>query len=267
MLRWCEPTRPREFMTKIGFGCRINFEIAMWYVSSPHENVLCRHELSCCIVQHKAHNNKFMQAFYAACLSCTRQTCKLNNNKAKHREKHQFTHCSLGCWLGEATQSMKENFQFAIRAARAGGMRENTWSQITSQNVNQYWLIFDCFPNLFSCWSIENWVFPNWKRRGKFVFKSRKDDSRLKNVSRMSFMCLGDIQQMINVELRDSTRDLTDKRLSQVQWKWNHWIQILLRSGSWRRESLNRTTRVWSGKLNKCVRRVFFSSCKRLISL
>lgn len=51
------------------------------------------YELSFCIVQQLIIINLCM-FFLCSPAVCTRQTCKLNNNKAKCREKHQFTLCS-----------------------------------------------------------------------------------------------------------------------------------------------------------------------------
>lgn len=70
---------------------------------------------------------------------------------------HFVLSSTLVSHLTWACSLMKANFQFSIftllRMSRMNEMEkekrrtsdENTWSQITSENVNQYWLIFDCF--------------------------------------------------------------------------------------------------------------------------
>lgn len=130
---------------------------------------------------------------------------------------------------------MKANFQFAIygmspmKWRRRKASDDNTRSQITSENVNQYWLIFDCFQiipfvdqlkieyfqqskggkesfilRIFLCVVLfEKWKTESWK--GWLSLE--------KCFSDVSFMCFGDIQQMIDVESR-GTRPVI------VRWRY-----------------------------------------------
>lgn len=113
-----------------------------------------------------AHNHKFMHAFSAPVPFLS--PASVHDKHANwtiikpNTEKNINSHIvrlhtpqppTAGCLLLACFSSTKENFQFAIRATRANRSRcgwceadENTWSQITLENVNQYWLSFDCFP-------------------------------------------------------------------------------------------------------------------------
>lgn len=72
--------------------------------------------------------------------------------------------------LGISPSTIKSKWGSRRVKRKDGKMKANAWSQITSENVNQYWLIFDCF---WACWSIENWVFRQLKERKKPLVFSR----------------------------------------------------------------------------------------------
>lgn len=257
------------------------------------------YELSFCIVQQLIIINLCM-FFLCSPAVCTRQTCKLNNNKAKRREKHQFTLCSCsdsrfcsGPFIDESQFSICSVRNVSDEEWRWGGRRtsdeENTWSQITSENVNQYWLIFDCFQiiPLVDQLKIEYFQQSIGREKESFFlhivsfgfvvfFEMLKTESWKgwfsveKCFSDVSFMCFGDIQQMIDVE-REEALDpwLSDEDTERDSLRKKYYPKFSsgwVENGTWRQENLNGTMRVQSGRLAKCfwcfIVFVFWTFCE-----
>lgn len=147
---------------------------------------------------------------------CARQTCKLNNNKAKHRRTTSIHNCSpvpSGAFLStfHTFNSPFKRRPFFRKAEWQGG--KWNWSP-SRMLINIDWFLI-VSPIWASCWSMKAETF----FEAQFQFRLRVGRGKKgwtsvwKMLSDVSFMCYGDIQQMIEVEWRDTTLDpwLSDK--------------------------------------------------------
>lgn len=163
----------------------------------------------------------------SACL-CTRQTCKLNNNKAKHRQKHQFTHCSPLERRGEANL-VDERKVFNLKPLE----REGWESRIHDPKSLRKMLInIDWFLIVFESFRLVDQLKIECSKEGKGIICWE--------------MSHEDVQQMINAPVDWLDPWLTDK---DIAWFIQKREKILPKNSSgwvenrtWRRENSNRTT-------------------------
>lgn len=262
-------------------------------VLSPPGNCSCSISLPLWIIRllalynTTAHNNKFMHAFVSFFFLVWRPTQSVHDKHANwtiikpSTEKNINSHIVLSHPMSKHGSLLlwrrwKKIFNFAIRNAQhsralqkrgeCGMEKAYTWSQITSENVNQYWLIFDCFPRLLLAPLVDQLKVEEdssfcTEQNSRLTWFER-DDFHSRNAFRMClFMCFGDVQQMICFRVdcwkgksldpwltdKDTAMSSLERRKFKPKFPFE-WIELS------RLETTNGTLRVWGGKLAKCTR-------------